>query len=103
MIDFRKIFIFFFLFFQANCELRIPLTYFPKHKYNDSTPSTIMENIIHQRIYANINIGTPIQEIQIPLLFDTNEFIIGDNPKKEFDEISFNDLINPSIFPTIFF
>ena len=84
--------IYIFLFSKVHCELRIPLTYFPKNKYNDSSPLTIMDNIINQRVYANINIGTPIQEIQIPLLFDTNEFIIGDNPKDEFDERSFNDL-----------
>ena len=81
-----------FLFSKVDCELRIPLTYFPKHKYNDSTPLTIMENIINQRVYANINIGTPKQEIQIPLLFDTNEFIIGDNPKDKFYEKDFSDL-----------
>ena len=86
------VFVYIFLFFKANCELRIPLTYFPKQKYNDSSPLTIMGNIINQRVYANINIGTPIQEIQIQLLFDTNEFIIGDNPKNIFDERSFNDL-----------
>ena len=99
MIVLTKFLILFFLFFKVNSELRIPLTYFPKHKYNDSTPSTIMENIINQRVYANINIGTPIQEIQIPLLFDTNEFIIGDNPKEKFDEKSFSDLkfYNPEI------
>ena len=40
----------------ATCEqknyLKIPLTYFPVHVYNDSSPSMIMDNIIKQQLYA---------------------------------------------------
>jgi hypothetical protein len=51
-----------------------------------------MTNIIYQRIYANIEIGTPKRTIQIALLFDTNEFFISDNPLNSFENRSFTDL-----------
>ena len=96
MIDFIKypliILSLFSLFFKVNSQLKIPLTYFPKYKYNDSSPSTIITDIIFQRLYANIEIGTPKSTIQIPLLFDTNEFFIGDEPLNLFDNKSFSDL-----------
>ena len=96
MIDFKRysaiILTFFSLIFKVNSQLKIPLTYFPKYKYNTSSADNIMTNIIIQRIYANIEIGTPKKTIQIPLLFDTNEFFIGNNPKDEFEKNYFNDL-----------
>ena len=96
MIDFRKnsiiILALFSLIFKVNSQLKIPLKYFPKYKYNTSSADDIMNNTIIQRIYANIEIGTPKKTIQIPLLFDANEFFIGDNPKGQFDENFFNDL-----------
>ena len=66
----------------ATCEqknyLKIPLTYFPVHVYNDSSASMIMDNIIKQQLYANINIGTPQNEIHLALICDMNEFYIKD-------------------------
>lgn len=47
------------IFFQVGCYLIIPLTYFPVYKYNNSSPTQIMTNIIFQKVYANIKIGTP--------------------------------------------
>ena len=96
MIDFRKcsiiILALFSLIFKVNSQLKIPLTYFPKYKYNTSSADNIMNNIIIQRIYANIEIGTPKKMIQIPLLFDANEFFIGNNPVDEFDKNYFTGL-----------
>lgn len=96
MIDFKKnsiiILALFSLIFKVNSQLKIPLSYFPKYKYNTSSADNIMTNIILQRIYANIEIGTPKKTIQIPLLFDANEFFIGDNPIGKFDENFFTDL-----------
>ena len=82
----------FSLFLEINTVLRIPLTYYPIHKYNDSTPSTIIDNIIAQKLYANIDIGSPRTTINVQLLFDTNEFFIVDNPKNTYDKRDFNDL-----------
>ena len=96
MIDFRNystiILVLISLIFKVNSQLKIPLTYFPKYKYNTSSVDNIMNNIIFQRIYANIEIGTPKKTIQIPLLFDANEFFIGDNPANHFDKDYFKDL-----------
>jgi hypothetical protein len=51
-----------------------------------------MTNIIFQKVYANIKIGTPPQDVQIPLIFDSNEFYILDNPKVDYDSNKFNEL-----------
>ena len=80
------------LFFESSSLLKIPLTYFPTHKYNDSTLSNKVDNIILQRVYAIIDIGTPKASIHLPLLFGTNEFFIADNPKYNYKEKDFNDL-----------
>ena len=80
------------LFFQTSCYLIIPLTYFPVYKYNNSSPTEIITNIIFQKVYANIKMGTPSQDVQIPLSFDSNEFYISDNPKADYDSNKFNEL-----------
>ena len=84
------------LFFFLNAApqiLKIPLTYYPYRKYNDSTPEHILDNIIFQRVYANIKIGTPISDVQIQLSFKDNEFLINDiNIKSSFEPKLFNDL-----------
>ena len=63
-------------FVLFNCQIKIPIKYFPI--YNDiySSPSRIMQNIIQQNIYANIEIGIPKRLIQLPLKFDSNDFYI---------------------------
>ena len=96
MINQLSIFIFIIISF-ATCDeinyLKIPLVYYPFHNYNDSSPSKIMDNIIDQRLYARINIGTPKAEIDLALLFDANEFFINpgkDNSiSKEFNDFKF--------------
>ena len=77
----------------SNCQLKIPLKYFPYYKYNDSTPSTIFLGLVKQQLYANIEIGTPKRTIQIPLAFDSNDFYIADSPKNEYEFDRFNDLM----------
>ena len=59
--------------------LKIPIKYFPSHKYNDSSQSLIFDNIVDQKLYARINIGTPKTEIHLAILFDVNEFFISTN------------------------
>lgn len=73
-----KYFISFLIIFLANCQLKIPLNYYPEYKYNYSSPSLIMRNIIKQKVFANIEIGTPKTTIQLPLRFDSNDFYIVD-------------------------
>ena len=81
------------IIYFSNCQLKIPLKYFPYYKYNDSTPSTIFLGLVKQQLYANIEIGTPKRTIQIPLVFDSNDFYIADSPKKEYPSDRFNDLM----------
>ena len=59
--------------------IKIPLKYYPSQKYNDSSPSYIFDNIVNQKLYARINIGTPKTEIHLAILFDANEFFISAN------------------------
>ena len=67
--------------FLVNCQLKIPLNYYPVYKYNYSSPAKIMRNIIEQQVFANIEIGTPKIAIQLPLKFGTNDFFIADYNK----------------------
>ena len=77
-INIIKFYISFIIVFLANCQLKIPLNYYPVYKYNYSSHSLIMRNIIQQKVYANIEIGTPKTTIQLPLRFDSNDFYIVD-------------------------
>ena len=51
---------------------------------NDETPSSIIKNILFIKAYAEIELGTPKQFIQIPLTYYSNDFYISDNAKYEF-------------------
>ena len=81
------------LFIESNCQMILPLKYFPEYKYNNSSPLEFIKNIIRQKVYAEIYIGTPKAEIQIPLDFTTNEFYIFDRPKfksnKTFSDVKY--------------
>ena len=80
------------LFLESEAYIKIPLTYYPINEYNDSTPANIINNIILQRVYANIDIGTPRKTINLALLFDTNEFFIADDPENLYEKGLFKDL-----------
>ena len=71
--------------------LTIPLKYFPAHKYNDSSPSYIFDNIVNQKLYARVNIGTPKTEIHLAIIFDANEFFISANLRGYYHD-DFTDL-----------
>ena len=88
----KKIFIYNLLFLLFNCQLKIPLNYFPIHKYNNSSPSLTMRNIIQQKVYANLEIGTPKKTIQIPLNLDSNDFFIVDSGDADFKPDYFSDI-----------
>ena len=70
----------------------MPLTYFPINKYNYSSPSEIMKNIVEQQLYINIDVGTPKKTIQLPLIFDSNDFYIMNQPLKDMPENRFSDM-----------
>lgn len=66
------------LFLSSNCYIKIPITYYPYFIRNLSNPSNIIQYYINQRAYLNFEVGNPKQKIQIPLVFDTNNFYITD-------------------------
>ena len=67
------------IFLLSNCQVKIPLTFFPLYNINFTTPSNIFQYYIEQIINANLEIGEPKQIIQIPLKFDSNDFYIVDD------------------------
>ena len=73
---------------KINCNLIIPLKFIQIDKINETnpTPSSIMRSIIYRETYAEIELGTPKQLIQIPLTFYSNDFYIADNAKYEFSK-----------------
>ena len=84
------------IFLLSNCQVKIPLTFFPIYNINLTSPSNIFEYYIEQRIYANLEIGEPKQIIQIPLKFDSNDFYIVDddfflNDSQKFSNFKFYD------------
>ena len=80
------------IFTFSNCQVKIPLKYFPIFKYNDTNPSEIFKNLILIRLYANIDMGNPKITIQLPLYFDSNEFFICNMTKTNFGDKYFSDL-----------
>ena len=81
-------------FFFIDCHLVLSLKYLPVYKSNYSTPIEIMRSTVITKLYANIEIGTPKQIIEIPLDFKSSDFYISDNPIKDFEKKSelFSDL-----------
>ena len=75
----------FFLCFQLNfCYIMIPLKYLPIYKNINYSHSEIYNSIINTKLYAEIEIGIPKQNIEIPLDFNSNDFYISDIHFKNF-------------------
>ena len=69
----------FYLFFITTvyCYIKIPIKYYPEKIFNETNPSNTIHNLIIQRLYATLEIGTPKQKVQIPIEFSTNDFYIS--------------------------
>ena len=74
------------LLFNMNCQIKIPFKYYPVYKYDNSTPSTIIKGLVYMKIYANIELGTPKQSVQIPFQFYSNDFYISDDPTYRYSQ-----------------
>ena len=83
-----KIFYIYFLFFPSimQCYIKIPIKYYPYKIFNETNPSNTIHNILVQRLYATIELGSPKQVIQIPIEFETNDFYISKSETKINDE-----------------
>ena len=69
---------FFLLFININSRIIIPFKYIPTKQSNLQIPKEIMTKYMSESIYINIEIGSPKQEIQIPIKFDENILYIQD-------------------------
>ena len=97
-IDNSKIIILFLiiLLFLPNIYsyLIFPINFYPVYKSNETTPSSIMRNLVNIKAYVNIEMGTPKQSIQVPLAFESNDFYITQNAKYQFskEQEKFSDI-----------
>ena len=71
--------IYLFLLTITHCYIVIPIKYYPEKVFNETNPSNTMHNLIIQRLYATIELGSPKQTIQIPIEFNTNDFYISNS------------------------
>jgi hypothetical protein len=62
----------------------IPLKYLPIYKNINYSHSEIYNSIINTKLYAELEIGIPKQNIEIPLDFNSNDFYISDIHFKNF-------------------
>lgn len=72
--------LFLYLFILLNitqCYIKIPLKYYPEKIYNETSPSNTMDNLVFQKLYSTLEIGSPKQSIQIPVQFETSDFYIS--------------------------
>ena len=74
----KKCIFFFLLLFNINSRIIIPFKYIPIKQSNLQTPKEIMTTYMNEKIYINLEIGSPKQEIQIPIKFDENILYILD-------------------------
>lgn len=69
---FKKYIFIFLLFIQLHCRIIIPFKYISEKNTGIQNPKEIMTSYMSQKIYINIELGTPKQEIQIPIKFNEN-------------------------------
>ena len=64
--------VFSILFNNINCRVIIPFKYIQEKVSDLPTPKEVMTSYMSQKIYINIEIGTPKQQIQMPIQFNDN-------------------------------
>ena len=67
------------LFTYLQCKVIIPFKYISSEKSNGQTPKEIMNYYLKEKINLNLEIGSPKQEIQIPLGFTESDIYLVDN------------------------
>ena len=80
-----KYLLYFLCFHLIYCYIMIPLKYLPIYKNINYSHSEIYNSIINTKLYAEIELGIPKQNIEIPLDFNSNDFYISDIHFKNFD------------------
>jgi len=76
----NRIFIIYYIFFLLPifCTIVIPIKYVEDSSQSVNTPREIMTYYMKQKINIKLEIGTPKQEIEIPLGFSVSDFYIVD-------------------------
>ena len=76
----NRIFIIYYIFFLLPifCTIVIPIKYVEDSSQSVNTPREIMTYYMKQKINIKLEIGTPRQEIEIPLGFSVSDFYIVD-------------------------
>ena len=73
--------IIFFIFLQilslSFCYIKIPLKYYPCQTFDESNPSNTFHNLVMQRLFARIEVGSPKQSIYFSLELEKNEFYLS--------------------------
>ena len=67
-----------FLIIPLFCKVVIPFKYIQEQSQNVNTPKEIISAFLKQKINIKLEIGTPKQEIEIPLGFSSSDFYIVD-------------------------
>lgn len=75
-----------YLITSINCYIKLPVKYYPVKIFNETNPSNTMHNLVIQRLYATMELGTPKQTIQIPIEFETSDFYISKYDTKIYDQ-----------------
>ena len=84
-----KIFLIYYLLFIAiNCRVIIPFKYLKEQTSNLQTPKEIMTVYMNEKIYINLELGTPKQEIQIPLTFKEDIIYILNKESSKINSIT---------------
>ena len=85
----NRIFLIYFTFLLVPlfCEIAIPFKYVEDDSQSINTPKEIMSYYMKQKINIKLEIGTPKQEIEIPLGFTSSDFYIVDKTHLRTDTI----------------
>ena len=64
------------IFLPINCRVIIPFKYLQEKPSVIPTPKEILSSYMNEKIYITIELGSPKQEVQIPLRFNENMIYI---------------------------
>ena len=76
------------IFLPINCRVIIPFKYLKEKCPDIPTPKEILSSYINEKIYITIELGTPKQELQIPLKFNENLIYILNHDNSFFNNIT---------------
>ena len=76
------------LFIQLHCRIIIPFKYISEKNSGIQNPKEIMTSYMSEKIYITIELGTPRQEIQIPIKFNENILYIMNSASSKSNSIT---------------